>query len=282
MGTDRGSGPDAIRALYDRLSPTFLRCAGSTFQAGLVRRPDGSEDPAFSNLALAERAGVRPGDRILDAGCGVGGPACDIASAIADTHIDGLTVSGVQVNIASERAREADLDHRVTFHEGDFHALPFADHAFDVVLYLESSEYSGALDVLFEEAARVLRPGGRVYVKGALRKEGVLSEQQEADLSTYDAMWAIERTPSPGEIAASMARAGLEVEEPEWLQLGSGHFIGSMFELGTDGLKPNAFGEALFRRFVDLPVGFAEIRAVRPIQPESERGPAPTASVRRA
>jgi cyclopropane fatty-acyl-phospholipid synthase-like methyltransferase len=264
VAADSGSDPDAIRALYDRLSPTFLRFAGPTFQAGLVRRADGSEDPAWSNRALADRAGVRLGDRILDAGCGVGGPACDIAAAFPQTQVEGLTVSGVQVGMATNRARQAGLSDRVRFTEGDFHALPFPDCAFDVVLYLESSEYSPALDLLFSEAARVVRPGGVVYAKGAFRREGPLSEQQEADLAEYDAMWAISRTPSPSEIGSAMANAGLRVEEPSWLELGSGHFIGSMFELGSDGLKPNRFGEALFRRFIDLPVGFAQVRAVRP------------------
>ncbi len=264
MAADSGSSPDAIRALYDRLSPTFLRCAGPTFQAGLVRRGDGSEDPASSNRALAERAGVRPGDRILDAGCGVGGPACDIAAAYADVRVDGLTISGVQVGMAEERARSAGLSERLRFAEGDYHALPFPDDSFDVVLYLESSEYSADLDLLFAEAARVVRPGGAVYAKGAFRREGALSDQQEADLAEYDAMWAIQRTPSPSEIASAMANAGLRVEAPTCLELGSGHFIGSMFELGPDGLKPNRFGEALFRRFVDLPVGFADVRAVCP------------------
>lgn len=265
MGGVPGSGPDAIRDLYDRLSPTFLKCAGPTFQAGLLRRPDGSEDPAWSNRALAQRAGVRDGDRILDAGCGVGGPACDIAAAYPGARVEGLTISPVQVGIATDRAAQAGLCDRVSFAEGNFHALPFASGSFDVVLYLESSEYSPRLDLLFSEAARVVRPGGVVYVKSVLRREGALSEQQEADLREFDAMWAIERTPSPAEIAAAMGRAGLEVQEPAWLQLASGHFIGSMFELGPEGLKPNAFGEAFFRRFVDLPVGFAEVRAVRRI-----------------
>ncbi len=264
MSGEPGAALDAVAALYDRLSPTFLRCAGPTFQAGLVRRPDGVEDAAWSNRALAERAGVQPGAHILDAGCGVGGPACDIAAAFPDAQVVGLTVSVVQVDLATERARAAGLSERVTFVEGDFHALPFADDTFDVVLYLESSEYSSDLDRLFAEAARVLKPGGAVYVKGALRREGALSPQQQADLAAYDAMWAIQRTPSPSEIAAAMARTGLVVGLPTWLELGSGHFIGSMFELGPDGLKPNAFGQALFRRFVDLPVGFADIRAVCP------------------
>ncbi len=263
MASESGADPDAIRALYDRLSPTFLRCAGPTFQAGLVRRADGSEDPAWSNRALAERAGVRPGDRILDAGCGVGGPACDIAAAYADVHVHGLTISSVQVEMAEQRARAAGLAGRVRFAEGDYHALPYPDESFDAVLYLESSEYSTDLGLLFAEAARVVRPGGVVYAKGAFRREGSLSEQQEADLREYDTMWAIERTPSPSEIAGAMARAGLQVDAPTWLDLGSGHFIGSMFELGPDGLKPNPFGEALFRRFVDLPVAFADVRAVR-------------------
>lgn len=257
--------PDDVRALYDRLSPTFLRCAGPTFQAGLVRREDGSEDPSFSNRALAERAGIRDGDRILDAGCGIGGPACDIATAWPSCTVTGLTVSGVQVAMATERAAASGLADRVRFVEGDFHELPFPDDSFDVVLYLESSEYSPDPGRLFAEATRVLAPGGRVYVKGVLRREGALTAEQRAELDEFESMWAIEATPSPSEMAQAMTAAGLVPEEPRWMELGSGHYIGSMFELGPQGLQPNAFGKELFRRFVDLPVGFAELRARRPL-----------------
>ena len=61
--------------------------------------------------------------------------------------------------VLAGRARVADFDH-VHFHQGDMHALPFADESFDTVLLLHALTYSEHPARAFVEAARVLRPGG--------------------------------------------------------------------------------------------------------------------------
>jgi cyclopropane fatty-acyl-phospholipid synthase-like methyltransferase len=106
----------------------MVEAAGTTLQGGLVKRSaDAFVDPETSTLYLAELAGVAPGDRILDAGCGVGGPALAIARALPDVVIDGVTFSEVQAKMARERIAAANLADRVRVHLADFHRLPFSD-----------------------------------------------------------------------------------------------------------------------------------------------------------
>jgi SAM-dependent methyltransferase len=254
----------AVQAFYDRHSLTFLQHAGPTFQAGLVRGVTGGESPANSNLALAARAGVQPGDRVLDAGCGVGGPAMDIVRGIEGVHVDGVTVSAVQVQLAEERLAEADLVDRVAIQQADYHHLPYGDGTFDCALFLESAGYSTDLPRLFVEAFRVLKPGGRLYIKDVFRREGTLTAAQLEELAAYDDTWAMPATPPVSRLVAAVEGAGFIDARSDDLDLGSSHFIGSMFELGANGLTMNAFGEGFFRRFVDLPILFAEVRARRP------------------
>ena len=76
---------EQARRFYDRWTPIMVESAGTTLQCGLVKRSaEAAVTPESSTQFLAELAGIAPGDRILDAGCGVGGPAMAIARALPD------------------------------------------------------------------------------------------------------------------------------------------------------------------------------------------------------
>ena len=180
-----------VRRFYDRWTPTLVEAAGTTLQFGLVRRPgETSVRPETSSRYLAERAGVVPGDRVLDAGCGVGGPALAIAAGVPDVVIDGVTVSEVQAGMARRLVDEAGLAGRVRVSVADFHRLPFPDASFDVALYLEVTGYSPDREALYRESARVLRPGGTVYVKDTFCREEQLSDEQRRCMRASDELWA--------------------------------------------------------------------------------------------
>ena len=77
-----------IRNYYDSLGEIIVKDVGKTYQAGtLVSAKDPYRD---TNLYLAERAGIKAGMKILDAGCGACGPAIDIAQHFPDTQIVNL------------------------------------------------------------------------------------------------------------------------------------------------------------------------------------------------
>ena len=159
-----GASLDEVRAFYDAHTDLFVEFAGATIQGGLVQHPQtGREIPAWSNRHLADRAGIRPMDRVLDAGCGVCGPALDIAAALPDVRIDGVTISPRQADIARDRVADAGQQDRVRVHVADYHAVPFADDSFDFVYSYAVFQHIPDRDVVFgyfQEARRVLKEGG--------------------------------------------------------------------------------------------------------------------------
>lgn len=76
--------------------------------------------------------GLRPGMRVLDVGCGVGGPARAIAH-FADVEVVGLNNNEFQIQRARRYAKRAGLSDKVTFVVGDFMKLEeqFGKNYFD-------------------------------------------------------------------------------------------------------------------------------------------------------
>lgn len=106
--------------------------------------------------ATLEKAGVGPGTRYLDVGCGPGG----VARLAADrgARVAGLDASDAMIAIARERTPDGE------FYVGDMEALPFADAAFDVVTGFNAFQYAANPTVALREAGRVTKPGGWIIV----------------------------------------------------------------------------------------------------------------------
>ena len=114
--------------------------------------------------AIVAPARIAADEVVVDAGCGVGGAAIEIARRYG-AQVVGVTVSPVQVALARERAERAGIGERVRFLEGDCSTcLPFADHTVDVVVTIEAACHFADKPRFLAECARVLKPGGRVLI----------------------------------------------------------------------------------------------------------------------
>ncbi|NNL86285.1 MAG: class I SAM-dependent methyltransferase [Myxococcales bacterium] len=107
---------------------------------------------------LVSFAGVGPGSRVLDAGCGTGVVA--VTAARLGAAVKGLDLTPELLERARENAKIAGVD--IAFQEGDVEALPYPDASFDFVLSQFGHMFGPRPDVTTAELLRVLVPGGTI------------------------------------------------------------------------------------------------------------------------
>lgn len=165
------------------------------------------KSPALWNPVL-DAAGVGAGTRVLDAGCGTGG-----ASVLA--HARGAIVSGcdaaeAMLVIARRRLPESN------FRLAELESLPYPDAAFDVVLAINSLQFTHDAAAAARELARVTAPGGRVVVV-------VWALDHCEQKAIFDAILALFEKPpkgrgvfalsAPGDVEALFPGSEIEVRE---------------------------------------------------------------------
>jgi SAM-dependent methyltransferase len=115
-------------------------------------------------LAFLERAGVPLGGRVLDAGCGGGGMPLSLAEEA--TEVVGIDPAERFQDAGVRLGRERGL-HNLHFALADGMALPFPAATFDLVLSHAVIEHVADAPLYLRECARVLTPGGHVYLSTA-------------------------------------------------------------------------------------------------------------------
>jgi cyclopropane fatty-acyl-phospholipid synthase-like methyltransferase len=222
--------PADVRRYYDEWTEKYLEFFGESIQA---HRPS-SETELLDYLL--KQAGIRDGQHVLDAGCGICGPARHFAKARAIT-VEAVTISPVQAEIARQRNREAGLDERIRLTVGDYHHLVeiYGRERFDLVYFLESLSHSTRPGEVLRSAYEVLRPGGIVYVKDFFILVKETPEEQQRVLNVIeriDATFAV-KSPWPEEIRVALREAGFlplfvtnptfEVDNTTWQRFAGKH-----------------------------------------------------------
>jgi cyclopropane fatty-acyl-phospholipid synthase-like methyltransferase len=116
-----------------------------------------------TNQRLLDLGGIRTTDRVLDAGCGVGGSSIFLAQKVG-CKVTGITLSKKQVQTATAFARQRGMAHLITFLQADYTKTDFADHTFDIVWAIESMQTAPDKAAFFREMQRILKPGGKILI----------------------------------------------------------------------------------------------------------------------
>lgn len=117
---------------------------------------------------VCTKLGLRPGERVLDVGCGWGSFALHAAGQHG-AHVTGITLSEPQAALARERAAAAGLADRIEIRVADYRDL--AGEQFDAIASIGMVEHVGSanVDAYAQRLSAVLRPGGRLLNHGIAR-----------------------------------------------------------------------------------------------------------------
>lgn len=156
-----------VADFYNATTDKFLQVYGEVIQAF---RTNNVEDYLRYTMESAE---LQNGQHIIDAGCGVCGPASFFANNLPELKIEACTISEVQAEKAKAKILEKNVAGSVNVTLGDYHFLDeiFSANSFDRVLFLESFGHSKDKPLALDAVKMVLKPGGKVYIKDLFARE---------------------------------------------------------------------------------------------------------------
>lgn len=217
--TRRGSRRN-IRAHYDLgndfyalwLDPTM------TYSAGLFAPEDRRPGELPSGTALAEaqlrkyrriltQLDARPGQRLLEIGCGWGGFA-EVAATEFGCEVVGLTLSPAQLAYARERAERGGYADRAEFRLCDYRDT---SGRFDHIVSIEMIEAVGETwwPTYFRQIAHLLRPGGRCVIQAITIADALFARYRRGTDFIQRHIFPGGMLPSPAAIRKQSERAGL-------------------------------------------------------------------------
>ncbi len=142
-----------------------------------------SEALVNTNRILMEHVNVSANDKVLDAGCGVGGAAFFI-NAKKGAEVVGISLSKKQIDLALQIASERNLTDKVTFELMDYTKTNFPNESFDIIWSCESVCHANNKVDFINEAYRLLKKGGRLICA-----EYLLADENQIDKKSWIRKW---------------------------------------------------------------------------------------------
>lgn len=155
-----------VQEFYNSYNDKFLKVYGDIIQAF---RTTHVED-ILNNQISAMR--IQDGMKLLDAGCGVCGPAIYFAKKL-DIKIEACSISEVQVELAKKKIQDSNLTDKINVQVADYHQISscYTADLFDRIYFLESFGHSDDKKKLISEVWDCITAGGMVYIKDLFKRE---------------------------------------------------------------------------------------------------------------
>jgi cyclopropane-fatty-acyl-phospholipid synthase len=259
--TRRGSRRN-IHAHYDLGNSFYARWLdpSMTYSSALYARPGQALEAAQANKyrQLAERMELRPGQHVLEIGCGWGGFA-EFAAREVGAKVTGITISQEQYAFARKRLFDQGLAERADIRLVDYRDV---DGAYDRVASIEMFEAVGERywPAYFDKIRRVLAPGGRAGLQIITIRDDLFARYRRRADFIQKYVFPGGMLPSETRLKDETARAGLSWREP--VRFGQ-HYADTLaewaqrFEQAWEAIRPQGFDER-FRRMWRFYLSYCE------------------------
>jgi sterol 24-C-methyltransferase len=124
----------------------------------------GYREPFYQAIArhehyLAHTMHIQENAKVLDVGCGVGGPGREIIR-FTGANVIGLNNNDYQIERSKYYAAKAGMSEKWDAVKGDFMQMDFPENSFDAVYAIEATVHAPNLQGVYEQIYKVLKPGG--------------------------------------------------------------------------------------------------------------------------
>lgn len=151
---------EMVNQFFDLVTSFYEYGWGRSFHFASRKRHESFKDSVIRHERfLAEAIGLQPGMRVLDVGCGVGGPMRLMAKEFG-AYVVGLNNNEFQLGKCEDYNRAAGLQNQTEILQGDFMRIPAPEASFDAAFQIEATPHAPDKEGAFAEIWRVLRPGG--------------------------------------------------------------------------------------------------------------------------
>ncbi len=199
-----------IHAHYDLGNAFYELWLDRTMNYSSALYENAEQDMVAAQHAKVRRAlrmaGVQPGDRVLEIGCGWGALA-EMAVTEFGARLTGVTLSTEQLAFAQKRNPSADLrlqDYR-----------DIQDGPYDAICSIEMVEAVGReyWDTYFDAVSRLLKPGGQACIQSITIRDDLFDRYVAGTDFIQQTIFPGGCLPSPGQFRAAAERAGLQVAD---------------------------------------------------------------------
>ena len=213
-----------VKKYYDKNTPIFIK-VGRTKESKNIHRlvwADGVKTDAeamnYVNKLILDEIGTIPfakDTNLMDLGCDVGAPIFYLAEKYPNAHYTGISISSVQIQIATELKNKTESNCSCTFIEADFHKLPTLPKQ-DIIFLVEAFVHSNNPKKLFEEISTNLKPGGKLIICDdfrANRKHKFSKTKEVQVLKNYISGWHAGSLLSANKVEELALASGMKLTE---------------------------------------------------------------------
>jgi ubiquinone/menaquinone biosynthesis C-methylase UbiE len=226
----------------DASAPAQLPQLFNAAMASHLDRLYASPQVVAQRQRLRELIAAQPGERGLDVGCGLAHLSCELALDVGTAgRIVGIDASADMVAGAAERAARLGVADRVEVRQGDATALDLPDASVDFAVAVQSYSYVPRVEQAIAEAARVLRPGGRLAVLETDWDLCIYRSSDDAQMRRlFDGRWRFAHWTLPRELHRMFRDAGLRLATAEAFPIVETRYDPASFGVGLIAVARNA------------------------------------------